>query len=212
MAWSVAPYGMFANSSVEANNNARLIQSQLSSYGYSFNAICAVLGNIGHEGGYNPWCWQIQGATPSASDILASTDTYYINNSTGHAYGLFQFDPAGQYVNNASAKTLVQFGVNFIDIAGNVDDGFAQIYYMNFLSGGYIPTASYPLSFDDFKASTASVAYLTEAWMYNYERGTWSNQRLVNAEYWYNHLSPTPPTPGTYRKMPWIYYLKRRRR
>lgn len=205
MPWSVAPTGAYANSSTEANNNARLIQSQLSSYGYSYNAICAVLGNIGYESGYNPWRWQ-------SDIILASTDTYEINNQTSHAYGLFQFDPAGQYVNNASAQTLVQFGVNFSDIAGNVDDGFAQVYYMNFLSGGYIPTAAYPLSFADFKASTASVAYLTEAWMYNYERGTWNNQRVVNAEYWYNHLSPTPPTPGTYRKMPWIYYLKRRRR
>lgn len=205
MAWSVAPTGAYANSSTEANNNARLIQSQLSSYGYSYNAICAVLGNIGYESGYNPWRWQ-------SDIILASTDTYKINNQTDHAYGLFQFDPAGQYVNNASAQTLVQFGVNFSDIAGNADDGFAQIYYMNFLSGGYIPTTAYPLSFADFKASTASVAYLTKAWMYNYERGTWNNQRVVNAEYWYNHLSPTPPTPGTYRKMPWIYYLKRRRR
>ena len=205
MTWSVAPTGAYANSSTEANNNARLIQSQLSSYGYSYNAICAVLGNIGYESGYNPWRWQ--------SDIvLASTDTYEINNHTGHAYGLFQFDEAGQYVYNAAAQTLPQFGVNFSDIAGNVDDGFAQIYYMNFLSGGYIPTTAYPLSFSDFKASTASVAYLTEAWMYNYERGTWNNQRVVNAEYWYNNQSPTPPTPGTYRKMPWIYYLKRRRR
>lgn len=205
MPWSVANTGAYANSSTEANNNARLIQSQLSSYGYSYNAICAVLGNIGYESGYNPWRWQ-------SDSILVSTDTYYINNQTGHAYGLFQFDPAGQYVNNASAQALPEFGVNFSDIVGNVNDGFAQIYYMNFLSGGYIPTTSYPLSFADFKDSTASVAYLTEAWMYNYERGTWSNQRLVNAEYWYNHLSPTPPTPGTYRKMPWIYYLKRRRR
>lgn len=204
MPWSVANTGAYANSSAEANNNARLIQSQLSSYGYSYNAICAVLGNIGYESGYNPWCWQ-------SDIILASTDTYEINNQTAHAYGLFQFDPAGQYVNNTAAQTLGQFGVNFSDIAGNVDDGFAQIYYMNFLSGGYIPTTAYPLSFSDFKASTASVAYLTEAWMYNYERGTWSNQRVVNAQYWYNHLSPTP-TPGSHRKMPWIYYLKRRRR
>lgn len=205
MPWTVAPTGGYANNSTAAFNNARQIQSQLSSYGYSFNAICAVLGNIGYESGYNPWRWQ--------SDIvLASTDTNEIYNQTGHAYGLFQFDPAGQYIGNAQAQQQPGFAPNYSDIVGGQNDGTAQIYYMNFLSGGYIPTSAYPLSFSDFKASTASVAYLTEAWMYNYERGTWSNQRLVNAEYWYNNLSPTPPTPGTHRKMPWIYYLKRRRR
>lgn len=210
MPWVNSPTQLFSNESGSAYANARMVQSQLSSYGYTFNAICAVLGNIGYESGYNPWMWQDAWFDPSK--ILASTDTYEIYHRTGHAYGLFQFDEAGQYIGNAQAQQQQGFGPNYSDIPGNQNDGTAQIYYMNFLSNGYLPTTSYPLSFSDFKASTASVAYLTEAWMYNYERGTWNNQRLVNAQYWYNRLSPTPPVPGAGRKMPWIYYLKRRKR
>lgn len=207
MPWVNSPTQLFSNDSASAYSNALMVQSQLASYGYTFNAICAVLGNIGYESGYNPWMWQDAWFDPSK--ILASTDTYYINNRSGHAYGLFQFDPAGQYIGNAQAQQHPGFAPNYSDITGGQNDGTAQIYYMNFLSNGYIPTQAYPLTFAEFKASTSSLQYLTEAWMYNYERGTWHNNRIVNAQYWYDRLSPTP---GTHRKMPWIYYLKRRRR
>lgn len=185
MSWNVKTYGGYANTDPEAIANARMIYSLLRSLGYEYNPICAVLGNIGWESGYNPWRWQ-------SDDVLATTDTTEIATSSGHAYGLFQFDPAGQYINNAQAQAYPQFGPNFSDRMGLTDDGAAQILYMNNLSGGYIQTAAYPLSFAEFKASTLGVAYLAHAWCANYERGLWNNARETNALYWEQELQNLP--------------------
>ena len=205
MPWINSITGGFATGSNESNSNAVMIYNLLSSFGYSFNPICAILGNIGYESGYNPWRWQ--------SDVVLWDNQYnLIDNQTGHAYGLLQFDPAGQYIHNADAQQAVGYAPNFANRTGGQNDGTAQLYYMNYIAGqygyGYFPTASYPLSFSEFKQSTQSVAYLTDAWLYNYERGTDNPLRKQYSAYWEQNL---PLLVNTRRKMPWIYYLRRRR-
>lgn len=185
MSWQAKSLGGYANTDPEARDNAVMIYNLLRSLGYAYNPICAVLGNIGWESGYNPWRWQ-------SDDVLATTDTTKIATSSGHAYGLFQFDPAGQYINNTTAQAYPQYAPNFSDRAGLREDGAAQILYMNNLSGGYIQTAAYPLSFAEFKASTLGVSYLAHAWCANYERGLWNNTRETNALYWEQELSNLP--------------------
>lgn len=181
MSWQAKTYGGYANTDQEAHDNAIMIYHTLEGLGYSYNPICAILGNIGWESGYNPWRWQ-------SDYIVSTTETNFINNQTGHAYGLFQFDPAGQYINNPIAMDYADYWPNFADRPGIREDGNAQILYMNNLSNGYIPTANYPETFAQFKVSTQPVSYLAHAWCANYERGTWNNTRETNALYWETEL------------------------
>ena len=187
MSWNTKNTGGYALGSSEADANAVMIYNALHALGYEYNPICAILGNIGYESGYNPWRWQ-------SDYVVSTTETTYINTQSGHAYGLFQFDPAGGYINNWNAQQYNGYGPNFADQPGSVKDGAAQIKWMNNDSGGYIPTASYPLTFAQFKVSTDPVSYLTYAWEYNYERGTWDAQRLTHAQYWETNLINLIPT------------------
>lgn len=60
----------------------------------------------------------------------------------------------------------------------------------------YITTASYPITWNEFKTSTADIDYLTKTYFYNRERGTWSSLRTTYALKWYEYFSgPTPPPP-----------------
>lgn len=193
MSWHAKNTGAYALGSAEADDNAVMIYQVLHSLGFEYNAICAVLGNIGYESGYNPWRWQ-------SDSVLATTDTYYINNQSGHAYGLLQYDPAGgnRYINNATAMAYPTYGPNFSNQPGNSQDGDAQLRWMDSYdiptNHAYIPTSAYPLNYGQFKVSTNTVAHLTYAWEYNYERGTWSNDRLTHSAYWETNLINLIPT------------------
>lgn len=202
MAWHTKITGGYARNSNEAKENAVMIFNVLKNQGWTLNAISGVLGNIGYEGGYNPWRWQ-------SDDVISINDVGYIMQQSGHAYGLFQFDPAGQYVYNVTAQGYTGWGPNFSDHQGNQGDGNAQVLFVaNNLSGGYIPTQSYPLSLAQYKSSTQTPEYLALAWFYNYERGTGLlTERQNEARYWYDLL----PTLVVVEKSKWIYYMKRRR-
>lgn len=192
MAWHTQSTGGYALGSQESIDNAVQIYNVLSGFGYGYNAVCAVLGNIGYESGYNPWRWQMVNGV----DYVVSTwETNYINYSSGHAYGLLQFDAAGRYINNSTARGYPEYGPNFANQTGNVLDGVSQLKFLENVdcqpypgNGAYIPTAAYPLSYSEFKASYANMDYLTAAWEFNYERGTWNNQRVTHAQYWFDNL------------------------
>lgn len=185
MGWHAKASGGYALGSQESIDNAVQIYNVLSQFGFEYNPICAILGNIGYESGYNPWRWQ-------SDYIVSTTETYYITHSTGHAYGLFQFDTAGRYLNNTTARGYPEYAPNYANQAGGITDGIAQLKFMNNydvpINVAYIPTSSYPLTYAQFKVSTQNVDWLTYAWEYNYERGTWANARLTHADYWFNNL------------------------
>lgn len=185
MGWHVKATGGYALGSTEAIENAVEIYNVLHGFGFEYNAVCAVLGNIGYESGYNPWRWQ-------SDYVVATTETYYINNSSGHAYGLLQFDTAGRYLNNSTARGYPEYSPNYSNQSGGQFDGVAQLKFMNNydvpINVAYIPTASYPLSYAQFKVSNQSMSYLAPAWEYNYERGTWNNLRTTYAEWWFDNL------------------------
>ena len=188
MAWHTQVSGGYALGSQESIDNAVQIYNVLSGFGFGYNAICAVLGNIGYESGYNPWRWQ-------SDYIVSTTQTSYINTSSGHAYGLLQFDTAGRYINNTTARGYPEYGPNFANQTGSQFDGIAQLKFLNNIdcqpypgNGAYIPTAAYPETYAQFKVSNANMNYLTAAWEYNYERGTWDYQRVTHAQYWFDNL------------------------
>lgn len=233
MAWHAKIYGGYSTTSTEAVENVREMFNVLSSQGWSAGAIAAMLGNGAGESGLNPWRWQ-------NDEVLATTDTYYINNQTAHAYGLFQFDPAGKYINSSYAQALSTYGPNFSDRTGRASDGDAQTRFMaqqipndwssnlynyyadDFAAIGVDISTFYYMTFDAFKAGTGySIAQLTGAYELKYERpgDTYAASsyahRVSSAEYWYNVIQgwgPVPPTPadGRRHKYKWVLFNRRR--
>lgn len=199
--WHAKPRGEYAKDSQEAIDNATLIYGTLASRGWTINAVSALLGNIDREGAYNPWRWEgdvIQGAYGSSG------------------YGLVQFTPGTKYIQDVNAKALSDYGPNFTGATSpKAADGNAQIIFID-EHADYYPTASYPLSYAEFKASEQTAEYLTRAWIYNYERpldpSATIAARIAAANYWYEILSGiTPPAPR--RGFPvWLYYQHHKRK
>lgn len=203
MGWHTKATGAYYRTSTEAFENAQCVYAILYSMGWTLEAACGVLGNIESESGYNPWRWQ--------SDIILPAGDPRINYQNAHAYGLCQWDPAGKYINNGSG--YAGYGPNYSDQSGWINDGSAQLAYLD-ENADYYPTASYPLSFSEYKAATISdysIDYLTRAWFYNFERGTWDENRVAAASYWYSVFTgqPVPPVPppGPTRNIPiWLLF------
>ena len=193
MAWHCKAKGAYARDSDEAIENAKMIYGVLSAQGWTLNAVCGVLGNIGAESGYNPWRWQ--------SDKIGVSTGFPWN---GKGYGLVQFTTSGateiKYIDNPLAKQFDGYGPNFSDKDGNVNDGNAQMLYVDGYAD-YYSTSSYPMSYADFKVSDLDSGYLAKVWLSNYERPpdipSKEPVRASEAEYWYQVLSGEPPIPPT---------------
>lgn len=189
MAWYAKSTGAYAKEDAEAVNNAIEIYNTLGGRGWSINAVSAVLGNMEAESGYNPWRWE--------DDSVQSVDgSHYFSGG----YGLPQFTPARKYIYNTNAQGYPGYAPNFSDQAGAATDGNAQILFIHYFAD-YYATDAFPESYEEFKASTQSIAYLTEAWCRNYERpqdpAATMALRITAAQYWYNILidEPEPPQP-----------------
>lgn len=208
--WHAKTSGGYARNSAEALDNANMVYAILRGQGWTLNAICGVLGNMGAESGYNPWRWQ-------GELIGVSTGSPWRNKG----YGLVQFTPASKYIDDARAKAFPGYGPNFSDKVGNVNDGYAQLMFVDGYAD-YITTSAYPLSYAQFKVSEANPGYLAKAWLYNYERpgdpGATEAAREANGNWWYQVLSgeepPDPPDPtGPYGHLEiWMYFKLKERR
>ena len=194
MPWHCKAIGAYARESSEAYDNALMAWSILSSRGWGLLGFCGMWGNVGSESGWNPWRWQGDAVLPVGDPRI-----YYQN---GHAYGLVQWDEASKYIDGGS------------DRQGGLTDGTAQLNFLDdtaVSSGQYYPNPNHPyqISYDNYKASTIdnySIDWITHAWFWNYERGTWDDQRTVSATYWYNVLSDVPPTPPHGRIPIWLLF------
>lgn len=204
--WHVKISGGYNRDSTQAFDNCVMVANQLLENGWTINAVCGILGNIEYESGYNPWRWE-------NDDLVLSTETDKIYSSS-HGYGLFQFTPASKYVYSPYAQSYADFGPFFIDLyntpAVSDDDGEAQVKFVD-EHADYIPTQDYPISYADFKISTAPPEYLCAVWLYNYERSgnpQGSIQvRQESSRYWYNRLAPYVIKEG----MPiWMMLRKRK--
>lgn len=209
MAWNAKIRGGYIRTSIEAVENANMIYALLNGKGWTLNAVCGLLGNMGAESGYNPWRWQ-------SDRVGLSTGSPWTNKG----YGFTQFTPGGKYINSPDAKSAPGYAPNFSDKSGSPSDGYAQIIFVD-AHADYYQTSEYPESYADFKTSMETPQYLAKAWLYNYERPAdpeaTEEARAENAEYWYTVLSGGPPPdppdpPGPHhsnRKMPLWMYLKK---
>lgn len=163
----------YSKESQEAIDNATLIAAILQSYGWGLEAICAALGNMAHEGGYNPWQWQGD-YTPTYAQYL----DYVAQGTPAHAYGLCQWDPASKYINGG--VDLPGYDPNFSDQPGSPQDGAAQTHFLartiqsDWLGGNfnyYNPAFSAltpPVDISSFYYMTFA-DFLDDSTSYNYE-------------------------------------------
>lgn len=205
--WHTKNWGAYSKESLEAQDNAVMIYNALMVRGWGINAVAGLLGNIGWESGYNPWMWE--GGT-SGDSRINSTDTAALLDYS-HGYGLVQFTPSGDYCLSPVAQALPDFGVNYLDIPGNPNDGTAQMQFLDDThTARYRSTTDYPETYDEYISSTKDADYLAAAWFYNYERGTGSiTQRQADALYWQRILPGLIESPV--KRMKIIFYLNRRR-
>lgn len=183
--WYAKPTGGYSLTSAEAEANATAIYNVFSACGWQLPGIAGTLGNMQYESQLNPWIWQ-------SNDILASTDPL-IDTSSVHGYGLNQFTPAGTYIHGA-AQSDPDYAPNFLDIAGEPEDGAAQCRWVD-AYGGYIPTSDYPMTYAEYKSETEETPEnMAEIWLYNYGRGGSGVEQTLPARkeyarYWYDFLS-----------------------
>lgn len=153
----------------EMKVNAVYIYNYLAARGWTLNAIAGMLGNMQTESTLNPAIWQ-------------SLD----EGNTSGGYGLVQWTPATNFLNWCDSNGLDP---------EHMDSALQRIEYE--LENGlqYYPTDSYPLTFSEFKTSTADPAYLAMAFLLNYERPADQNQpaRGTQGEYWFEYLSGYEP-------------------
>ena len=198
--WHAKPTGEYAESSVEARDNAQMTYGILRSLGWSLNAICGFWANAGSESAYNPWRWE--------RDVILGPDGY--NGDKAQGYGFVQWTPGGNYIQNATAQAQLGYNPNYAGHPGNVSDARAQLYFMHVWSAGHQWSSEgtgYPLSWAQFIKSDQTPEYLASAFLYNFERpadpAATEADRRAAARRWYDYLGGiTPPTPGTTGGLP----------
>ncbi len=149
----------------QMHDNAEIIHDTLINQGWTSNAICAVLGNM------------------QAESVTINPGKY---QDGGPGYGLVQWDPASKYLNwaaqNGYADDSLQGQINFLTYSMRPGQGewFRNPQYPN-----------YYLSYQDFISSDASVVYLTQVFLWSYERPSIAHldNRIRYSTYWYNYFN-----------------------
>lgn len=189
MSWSG---GNFYLTQSQMEGNAIEIYQYLASYGWSINAISAVLGNMQSESGINPGIWE-------------SLIPY------GGGYGLVQWTPYSKYKDWAGSQWLNNGALECARIVYEFNNGLQW-------KNDTLTWTQYIYNQSDFPTSTESVDFLAWVWLQNYERPTNFNQpiRATQAQQWYSFLTgedppippqPQPPDPETAGHLPiWLLF------
>lgn len=148
--WYAKQTGSYSRTSDEGIANARAIAEVLTAAGWGISAICALLGNGAGESGLNPWRWQGDNVP-----TRAQYEQWTQGGIGGHAYGLYQFDPASRYI--VGGASYNGYAPNFSDDPGQPSDGSAQTAFL----ANIIPTDwshnLYSYYADDFLALSPPV-------------------------------------------------------
>ena len=137
--WYAKNTGGYEVGTTEANANCTEIYNVLNNLGYAFQSICAVIGNIYRECGFNPWQWETwYGYNSRIVKYSFNNGTYYRNQNGG--YGFMQFTPypstphpnTQPYVDSAWAQQNSYYAPNFYDYPGSPTDGVAQLEFMDY--------------------------------------------------------------------------------
>lgn len=147
----------------EMTVNAQEIMNQLTSRGWTKNAVAGMLGNMQTESTINPGVWES------------------LSPNVNNGYGLVQWTPATKLISWAESEGL------------DYTSGDAQLQRIDWEvvnNQQWIATSQYPMSFQEFKVSTLTPEYLAQVFIRNYERPRYPNQpiRSTQARYWYDNL------------------------
>lgn len=147
----------------EMTVNAQEIMNQLTSRGWTKNAVAGMLGNMQTESTINPGVWES------------------LSPNVNNGYGLVQWTPATKLISWAESEGL------------DYTSGDAQLQRIDWEvvnNQQWIATSLYPMSFQEFKVSTLTPEYLAQVFIRNYERPRNPNQpiRSTQARYWYDNL------------------------
>lgn len=147
----------------EMTVNAQEIMNQLTSRGWTKNAVAGMLGNMQTESTINPGVWES------------------LSPNVNNGYGLTQWTPATKLISWAESEGL------------DYTSGDAQLQRIDWEvvnNQQWIATSLYPMSFQEFKVSTLTPEYLAQVFIRNYERPRNPNQpiRSTQARYWYDNL------------------------
>lgn len=201
-------YG-YTRQSSEAADNATMVMDTLTLLGWGKAAVCAALGNFEAESDYNPWRWQYETVLP----VNDSRIGIVCGDNTAHAYGIFQSDPAANYIYRPEAQNFPGYGPNYSNQTGSQYDGTAQMHYLNWVCsnysdgscGGWNQSYHDAIPFATFRAqddlSVYSMDELTKIFHDGYERSaTWStsgSRRKAAALYWWQYFGGyVPPGPS----------------
>lgn len=217
-------YG-YVRSSSQAEDNATMVMDILTSLGWGKAAVCAALGNFEEESGYNPWRWQSETVLPLGDSRIGVV----CGGNTGHAYGIFQSDPAANYIYRTEAQAFTGYAPNYSNQTGGHNDGTAQMHYLNWVCSNYsdgscggwnqnylsaIPFATFKVQQD---LSNYTIPQLTKIFHDGYERSArWaqtSANRIDAAGHWWTYFQGYTPVPPE-ESAAWFgvfYALKKKR-
>lgn len=153
--------------------NALYIYEFLRVRSWTVNAIAGMLGNMEAESTLNPGIWQ------SLNE-----------GNTSGGYGLVQWTPATKYLDWCNENGYEP---------SHLDSALQRIVWERANGVQYYPTTNYPITWQEFKHSTLSPAYLAKTFLYNYERpkDPKPEARGALAEKWYTFLTGDIPNPDT---------------
>lgn len=160
--------------SAEQEQNVLNLASYFRSRGWTDNAIAAMCGNMQTESYLNPGQYQ---------------HGFPVGTASG-GFGLVQWTPRTKFSDWAGAAWESDFDLQPARIQYELENGLQWQYREGYTQ--YI-------SFADFAVSTASVDYLTGAWLYYYEGpadpAASITLRRQQADRWFTFLGNTP-TPS----------------
>ena len=170
--------------------NANILTRVLRADGWTDYAIAGALGNIQAEGILNPGQCEVGEGVP-----YGVTDSNYAGG-----LGLIQWTkPSGGSI-NPLLRYAQENGKNWYD--GDLQAQYitkADDYNYTYGYWGWIASATYDISFSQYKQSTNSPSYCAKAWLYNLERpgnpSASENTRAQNAETWYQWIQDSAYVP-----------------
>lgn len=156
----------------QMDGNAQYIANWLSAKGWTRNSIAAILGNMQRESNINPGLWE---------------SLLYGNTSGG--YGLTQWTPASKYLSWAQERGY-PYGSDYSNAEAYINGQLQRIVWEVENNQQWIATSAFNFSFSAFTKSTQTAAYLTEAFLKNYERAGVEalSDRITAANRYYNVL------------------------
>lgn len=147
----------------QRENNAKILYNYFcKKHGWSAAALAAMTGNMQFESYLNPGQWE----------------TAYEPETEG-GFGLVQWTPYTKFSEWAGPYWRYYYDAQLDRIQYELDSGLQ-----------WQATTDYPISFYQFsraKASQFPIDWLTRAFEFCYERGTWNDARITYANRWYKY-------------------------